>query len=395
VGLLGASIAASGEQQSGAGYGAADGTPRRYVPFAGAHQTGLVAAPTPAFGLVAAFVSVAEGRTSLATMFAELTHEIARLMSGRPSEPRDPAFPPGDSGLLGAQPPPMNLSVVVAVGASLFDGRYGLAAVRPRQLVPMPFMANDRLHPERSHGDLLLTIEGETPDAVQFALRQLMRRTRRWLVLKWTVDGFSRGAPVPGGSPRNLMGFRDGTANLDVTNSALMDRLVWVGAHDGEPAWAVGGSYQVMRTIRMLVEFWDRAPLAEQEAIIGRRKESGAPFGGVSESDEPGFGTDPDGDPTPVDSHIRLANPRTPSSQRHLILRRGFSYTRGFDRAGQLDQGLAFVCYQRDLEAGFLTVQRRLRGEPLEEYTRTEGGGFFFVLPGVDGQDHLGDRLLA
>jgi deferrochelatase/peroxidase EfeB len=329
-------------------------------------------------------------------MFADLTDEIRGLMSGEPPEVRAPAYPPVDSGILGAEPPADDLSVVVSVGASLFDERYGLSGARPRELVQMPFLANDRLDPDRSHGDLLVSLEAGHPDTLQFALRQVMRRTRRHLVLRWMVDGYARGSSGSAGSTqRNLMGFKDGTANLDPTAPAVMDRHVWVGPGDGEPDWAVGGSYQAVRVIRMLVEFWDRTRLSEQEAIIGRHKASGAPLGARREHAEPDFAGDPEGRVTPLDAHIRLANPRTEEAEDSLILRRGFSYTRGFDGAGQLDQGLAFVSYQRSLQRGFLAVQERLTGEPLEEYTVPEGGGFFFALPGAPSRDgHLAEALL-
>ncbi len=141
---------------------------------------------------------------------------------------------------------------------------------------------------------------------------------------------------------------------------------------------------------------WDRTPLAEQEAVIGRHKGSGAPLGGDAEEELPRYDDDPDGERTPLDAHIRLANPRTPDAEDSLLLRRGFSYSAGFDGAGQLDQGLAFVSFQRDLEKQFLAVTRRLAGEPLEEYVLPVGGGFFFALPGVPSADRfLGDRLLA
>ena len=371
--------------------------PATFVAFEGVHQTGITALPVPTRGLTAAFSVVSRDRARLKTVLAELTHEIRALMAGKPPESRDPAFPPVDSGILGDTPPPDNLSVVVSVGASLFDDRFGLADRKPKELVKMPFLANDKLDPKQSHGDLLLTLEAGHTDTIQFALRQLMRCTRGDLVLKWMVDGYGRGAGAASSAatPRNLLGFKDGTANLDSADGGLMDKHVWVGASDGEPEWAVGGSYQVMRTIRMFVEFWDRTQLAEQEALIGRNKVSGAPMGLKAEFDDPDYAADPDGKRIKLDAHIRLANPRTPDTDANLILRRGFSYARGFDGAGRLDQGLAFVCYQRSLEKGFLAVQERLTGEPLEEYILPVGGGFFFALPGVSGADRfLGDRLL-
>jgi deferrochelatase/peroxidase EfeB len=376
--------------------GAAGGA--RFVPFAGAHQAGITLEPAPATALMAAFSVLAGDRGELRGLFRDLTDEIAGLMEGRPPEARDPAYPPVDSGILGASPAPDNLTIVVSLGASLFDDRYGLAGRRPRELVEMPFVANDRLDPERSHGDLLISIEAEHPDTALFALRQVMRRTRSTLVLRWVLDGFTRrgsAAPRSTGSPRNLMGFIDGTANLDAGSRTTMDEHVWVAEGDGEPSWAFGGSYHVVRVIRMFVEFWDRTPLAEQEAIMGRHKASGAPLGTEHETDVPDYAGDPAGEVTPLDAHIRLANPRTPETAGSLILRRGFSYARGYDRAGRLDQGLAFVCYQRSLERGFLAVQARLKGEPLEEYILPEGGGFFFALPGAERGSSLAQGLLA
>jgi deferrochelatase/peroxidase EfeB len=370
----------------------------RFIPFEGVHQTGITVTPAPALGLLAAFKVQSPDRSRLASTLEALTDEIRGLMAGRPPEPRDPAYPPVDSGILGDTPPADDLSVVVSVGATLFDDRFGLADRRPRELVTMPFLANDRLDPDLSHGDLLLTLESRHADTLQFALRQLMRRTRSDLVLHWMVDGYTRGsgAGSAAATPRNLLGFKDGTSNLDAGDTTVMDRHVWVGPGGGEPDWAVGGSYQAVRIIRMFVEFWDRTQLAEQEAIIGRRKVSGAPLGMTGEFDDPNYAEDPNGDRIKLDAHIRLANPRTAETDENLILRRGFSYARGFDGAGRLDQGLAFVCYQRSLQRGFLTVQDRLKGEPLEEYILPVGGGFFFVLPGVTGPDRfLGDELIG
>jgi deferrochelatase/peroxidase EfeB len=374
------------------------GAEPQYLPFRGPHQAGITH-PGNQQGLMAAFTVTAADRSELRDTLAALTGEISRLMSGGRYEERDPAYPPLYTGAVGNPPPPADLSVVVSVGSSLFDDRYGLAERKPRALEPMPFLANDRLDPDRSHGDLLLSVTSTHEDLNLFALRQLHRATRGTLALRWMLDGYNRRSPLdtrPGGAGRrNLMGFIDGTANLDTGDRSVLDRYVWVQSGDDEPAWAVGGTYHVVRVIRMLVEFWDRTRLSEQEAIIGRRKSTGAPFSGSVETDVPDYAGDPDGATTPLDAHIRLANPRTAATEDDLILRAGLNFSRGFDAAGQLDQGLAFVSYQRRLSQ-FLNTQARLAGEPLEEYVRPEGGGFYFALPGVAREgDILGGSLLT
>jgi deferrochelatase/peroxidase EfeB len=280
----------------------------------------------------------------------------------------------------------------------LFDERYGLADRKPKLLRPMVRFPNDRLQPERTHGDVVIQICADTPDACVHALRILMRSTRATLVLRWMLDGFQQPNSLGHGrtSTRNLLGFKDGTANPDANDAREMNDLVWVGKDSGEPGWAVGGSYMVVRIIQTHVEFWDRTALATQEGIIGRTKESGAPLDGRRESDIPDFAADPKGKTFRLDGHIRLANPRTRATEKNRILRRGFSYQSGFGASGQLDQGLLFVCFQQDVDRGFVAVQQRLDGEALEEYIRPVGGGFFYALPGVrDDGDWLGSGLLG
>ena len=369
------------------------------VAFEGAHQAGIARPGVPQpNAVIASFDVVAASRAGLEVALQELTRRSRLLSSGWSPEAGDPLYPPEESGILGAATGPADMTVTVAVGASLFDDRFGLAEARPRQLEEMTAFPNDRLDQGHSHGDLLVQVCATDEFATVHALRYLMTGTRETLRLRWLVNGFHRpnATPTPGHTTtRNLMGFKDGSANPNPDDSALMDQVVWIGRDQDEPSWAVGGSYMVVRLIRMFVERWDRTALLEQEKIIGRTKRTGAPLGADREEDLPVYDGDSDGARIPLDAHIRKANPRTSASPRSLIFRRGYSYSRGFDDAGLLDQGLLFVCFQRDVKAGFLAVQKRLAGEPLEEYIQPVGGGYFFALPGVATADgFLGEGLL-
>ena len=214
---------------------------------------------------------------------------------------------------------------------------------------------------------------------------------------RWSIAGFRPEHQVNGqlATTRNLFGFREGIGNPDPDDHALMDKLLWVQPDgSGEPAWTAGGTYQVVRLIRFATGLWDVEPVEHQEDVFGRHKQSGAPLAGKREDQVPNFAVDPDGRITPLDAHIRRANPRTPDAEASRILRRSYSYRRGKDSSGQPDEGLIFICFQQDLERGFATVQRRLRGEALERYVLPFGGGYFFVLPAPPPGGYLGQQLL-
>jgi len=373
-----------------------DGT-QDFQPFHGSHQAGVIT-PQPAAALIVSFDVLAADRADLERLFRTLTDRIAFLMKGGDAPTRDRKFPPPDSGVLGPIVFPDNLTVTVAVGASLFDDRYGLAKVRPSQLVAMEAFPNDELEASLRHGDLALQFCSNTAETNIHALRDILKHTPDLLAPRWKIDGFLPPHTIKKlgkETVRNLLGFKDGTANLDASDEELMDEIVWVRPGSGEPEWTHGGSYQVIRVIRMFVERWDRTALAEQQTIIGREKASGAPLTLANERDEPDYPADPKGERIPLTAHIRLANPRKRETQANRILRRGYNYSRGLSSAGQLDMGLLFMCFQSDLSAGFLTVQARLNNEPLEEYIKPVGGGYFFVLPGVpSGESFLGEGLL-
>ncbi|NJM27411.1 MAG: deferrochelatase/peroxidase EfeB [Pseudanabaena sp. RU_4_16] len=367
------------------------------MPFFGRHQAGIIT-PDVAAALVVALDVTAQSRTELTKLFQTLTQRIEYLMSGGTLAPLDPKYPPSGSGILGDRFPADNLTVTVAVGDSLFDNRYGLTALRPRHLKQMPNFPNDRLDPSLCHGDLLLQFCANHNETNIHALRDILKQLSGLVVLRWQITGFQQpdSDPHPNRTTvRNLLGFKDGTANLNPNDARVMNHLVWVQPDNKEPAWAVGGSYQVVRVIRMFVEFWDRTPLDEQEEIIGRDRVVGAPLGYKHEEDIPNYTAKAKGAAIPMDAHIRLANPRTPATEANRILRKGFHYSRGIDKAGQLDMGLLFMAFQQDVQKGFETVQNRLNGEPLEEYIKPIGGGYFFTLPGITVKDgYLGQSLL-
>ncbi|WP_437889569.1 iron uptake transporter deferrochelatase/peroxidase subunit [Phytobacter sp. V91] len=367
-------------------------------PFYGVHQAGILT-PQQASMMLVAFDVLAADKADLERLFRLLTARIAFLTAGGPApDTPNPRLPPMDSGILGPFIAPDNLTITVSLGASLFDARFGLAEQKPKQLQKMVRFPNDSLDAALCHGDVLLQICANTQDTVIHALRDLIKHTPDLLSVRWKREGFisdhaarSKGKETP----VNLLGFKDGTANPDSGDKALMDKVVWVTGEQDEPAWTAGGSYQAVRIIQFHVEFWDRTPLKEQQTIFGRDKQTGAPLGRQNEHDIPDYASDPDGDVIALDSHIRLANPRTAETESSLMMRRGYSYSLGVTHSGQLDMGLLFVCYQHNLEKGFLTVQQRLNGEALEEYIKPIGGGYFFVLPGVqDATHYLGQSLL-
>jgi deferrochelatase/peroxidase EfeB len=373
--------------------------PADRVPFYGARQAGI-ATPAQQRLAFAAYDVVTTDRAALIELLKTWTAAAAAMCSGQmvPGDSTTPAAPPADTGeAVGLSPG--NLTVTIGFGPSLFDGRFGLAGKRPAALADLPHFPKDQIEAASSNGDLCIQACADDPVVAFHAIRNLARLGRGTVTMRWSQLGFGKAASTSATeeTPRNLMGFKDGTRNIETAENAQMDQYVWV-APGGDQAWMRGGSYVVTRKIRMKIEAWDRDYLSDQEAVFGRAKVSGAPLTGGKEHDDPNFGAmDAGGQPViPMDAHMRLAAHENNGGLR--ILRRGYSYTDGmFSDSGELDAGLFFIAYQKDPRNQFVPLQRKLSAsDALNEYIEHVGSGLFACPPGVSSSgDFWGSALFA
>jgi deferrochelatase/peroxidase EfeB len=384
---------------------AASGTARAAGPaateaFWGRNQAGIVT-PQQAHTQFVALDLVTERRADVIALLRSWTEAAARMTAGQPAGPLDgdPDKPAGDSadatGL-----PPSRLTLTFGFGPGLFekDGkdRYGLKAFRPPELTDLPRFNGDQLVPERTGGDLSVQACADDPQVAFHAVRQLARLAYDIAEMRWAQTGFlSR--PADGSTPRNLMGFKDGTQS-----PADVDAAVWAGS--GAPAWMQGGSYMVVRRIRMALEHWDRTKVSFQEQTIGRHKYSGAPLGLKDESAPLGLDrNDTDENPViPEGAHVRLANAAENGTAE--ILRRGYSYNDGVNftaerwppwRQGiEHDAGLLFVCYQADPRTGFVKMfEKMAKFDMLNQFVTHTGSGLFACPAGARPGEYIGQRL--
>ena len=374
------------------------------VPFYGARQAGITTTQQERLMFASLDVTTTDveelkrllGRW--AAIAARLT--AGKLVSDSPVRDEQPPFDTGESMDLG----PHSLTITVGFGPSLFDDRFGLTGKMPAELAPFGTIPGDAvMKPAISDGDLCIQACADDPQVVFHAIRNMVRAARGTAVLKWSQLGFGRASATGAGqtTPRNLMGFKDGTNNIHADDTAALDAQVWVGSDDiaiDGTGWMVGGSYLVARKIRMEIESWDTDPLTDQERIFARNKTTGAPLTGGEEFTPVDFSkTDEAGElVVSIDAHIRLAAPEQNNGIK--LLRRGYNYTDGQDPdTGKLAAGLFFIAFQRDPQAQFKVIQSRLgKSDLLNEYIAHIGGGLWGCPPGVSGPgDWFGKSLFA
>lgn len=374
-------------------------------PFRGLHQAGIV---TPAQDRlhVAAFDVTTDDRAALVALLQRWTEAAERMTQGLPAGPLGPVdgpddAPPDDTGEA-LDLPPSGLTLTVGFGPGLFrDGhgrdRFGLAARRPAALAELPHVPGDALQPHRGGGDLVVQACADDPQVAVHAIRNLARLGFGTAAVRWSQLGFGRTSSTTAAqtTPRNLFGFKDGTANIRAEETDALADHVWVARGDDPAAdWLSGGSYLVTRRIAMHVEVWDRQPRADQEAFVGRTKGSGAPLSGGMESTAPDFDLQgSDGPLVPRTSHVRVVHPDFHGGVR--LLRRGYNFVDGSTDLGALDAGLFFMAYVRDPRTHVTPLLRAMaRHDALMEYLRTTASGVYAVPPGAGAGEYLGQALL-
>ncbi len=365
----------------------------------GVHQAGIDTTQQDRL-VFAAFDMQSTKRSDLQQLLALWSRAIPRLMAGQQvadDVELNQEFPPQDTGeAVGLSA--SNLTVTVGFGPTLFDSRFGLAGRRPAALADIPLFAKDELLPELSGGDLCIQACADDPQVAFHAVRNLRRLASGLALLRWTQLGFGKtsSTSTAQATPRNLMGFKDGTNNIKSEDPTVLEQFVWVG-DETDQSWMVGGSYLVARRIRMRLESWDRDSLRDQENVIGRVKDTGAPLSRADEFDDVPLGlTRGDGSLViPAAAHIRLASPDANNGVR--ILRRGYNFTDGVIAAtGELDAGLFFLAFQKDPRTQFVPLQRKLSAnDALNEYIRHTSSALFACPPGISAGGVFGSALFA
>ncbi|MGW1029214.1 iron uptake transporter deferrochelatase/peroxidase subunit [Streptomyces sp. NPDC002577] len=382
----GYAVASSGSDSSGTATAPLTSLGSGQVMFHGKHQPG-VTTPLQAHGHLIAFDLVASaGRKEAAALLRRWSATAERLMAGQAagSDDTDVARDAG----------PSSLTVTFGFGYSFFS-RTGLEKQRPVALDPLPDFSSDHLDKARSDGDLWVQIGANDALVAFHALRAVQTEATGVARVRWQMNGFNRspGATAQPMTARNLMGQIDGTNNPKPADDDF-DKRIFVPS-SGDPSWMAGGSYAVVRRIRMLLDDWEKLSAKDQENVIGRRKSDGAPLTGGSETTEPKLEkTDTDGNLViPINAHARITRPDQNGGA--AMLRRPYSFHDGFDADGVPDAGLLFICWQADPLRGFVPVQRKLdRGDALSRFIRHESSGLFAAPGGAAKGEYVGQRLL-
>jgi len=345
------------------------------ISFYGEHQAGITTPMQKNIYFVVLDLHSTD-KEEVIQMFKDWTDYSSKLVDGElvKKDGSNALLPPSDTGeTVGLNP--YRLTLTFGVSAD-FLKKMGLEKKRPKEFRDLPPFPKEQLQEKYTGGDIVIQACADDEQVAFHAVRNLVRKARNTVTMKWSQSGFAAIGDRMS-TPRNLFGFKDGTAN--VTKEKDFDQVIWTDSDD----WMKGGTYMAVRRIQMFLETWDRTNLQEQENTFGRYKESGAPFGKEDEFDEV------DLDLLPVDSHVRLAK-----EVNKPIYRRSYSYSDGIvEKTGQFDTGLLFLAFQKNPDS-FVKVQTNLGAQDkMNEYVTHIGSGLFACFAGVKKGEYLGQKL--
>ena len=345
------------------------------ISFYGEHQAGITTPMQKNIYFVVLDLHSTD-KEEVIQMFKDWTDYSSKLVDGElvKKDGSNALLPPSDTGeTVGLNP--YRLTLTFGVSAD-FLKKMGLEKKRPKEFRDLPPFPKEQLQEKYTGGDIVIQACADDEQVAFHAVRNLVRKARNTVTMKWSQSGFAAIGDRMS-TPRNLFGFKDGTAN--VTKEKDFDKVIWTDSDD----WMKGGTYMAVRRIQMFLETWDRTNLQEQENTFGRYKESGAPFGKKDEFDEV------DLDLLPVDSHVRLAK-----EVNKPIYRRSYSYSDGIvEKTGQFDTGLLFLAFQKNPDS-FVKVQTNLGAQDkMNEYVTHIGSGLFACFAGVKKGEYLGQKL--
>ncbi|SDM84494.1 deferrochelatase/peroxidase EfeB [Fictibacillus solisalsi] len=353
------------------------------ISFYGKHQAGIVT-PQQTYTYLAAFDFTTSSKGDVIRLLKQWTLLAESMSQGKADHKySNDWLPPKDTGEA-LDLPPSRLTLTFGFGPSFFSkkgiDRFGVKRKSPKHLKDIPLMPRDNLQEPFIGGDFCVQACAEDQQVAFHAIRNFIKSAVGKAEVRWMQSGFI--SAKHGKTPRNLFGFKDGTANADPKDSKAHEQIIWAG--DEEPAWMNGGSYMAFRKIKMFLEVWDRSSLKDQEDTFGRKKESGAPYGKINEHDK----VNPI--QMPPDSHTAIAK-RTGQQ----IYRRAYSYTDGVDpKTGYVDAGLLFISYQKNPAEQFIPMLKKMsKADKLNEYTQHIGSAMFAMPRGIKKGEYIGQPL--
>ena len=275
---------------------------------------------------------------------------------------------------------PQNLTVTAGWGPKLIKDADLIGAAPSwvkKNLNGLPKFKGDKLDPDFGGADVVLQICGDDLTAVSHAARVLTRGGRDYATPKWTQRGFVD-SPT-GETPRNLLGFKDGTA-IPRTDEEY-DESIW----DDQ-----GGSAMVVRRVVFDMPGWEQLDRKSREVVFGRHADTGAPAGAKDEFDPVDLNkTGDDGLPM-IDerSHVGIS-----AGEGTHMRRRAYNWDNEVTPLG--NSGLIFICFQADPDEAFTPLQKRLaEKDRLNTWITHVGSAVFWVLPGTQNGAYWGQEIL-